>query len=202
MRFEMRFRAGDDVRALWLLALCVLIGGSFYVETQYQTAIGVSHERTETLYRETVADARIVREAASLHAIQQRAQTDLARVSHDTSLSGTTASLLSTLHGSAVTFDTRILEVQPGDAQSPAVPKSLRATPVTIRLRGKFRNILGFVEDLSHHATLISISDTEMAPANDSKYGAPEPQLDATIYATMYRLAVPDDKEPRVASAG
>lgn len=202
MKLEMRFRGGDDVRAVWLLALCVLIGGSFYVQTQYQTAIALSHERTETLYRETVTNARIVRQASSLHAIQQRAQADLARISHDTSLSGTTASLLFMLHGSAATFDTRILEVQPGSAPpTAAVPKSLQATAVTIRVRGKFRDILGFVEDLSHHATLISVSDTEMAPANDSENGAAEPQLDATIHATMYRLALPDAKELRVASA-
>lgn len=200
MKFEMRFRAGDDVRAVWLLALCVVLGGSFYVQTRYQTAIGGSHDRTETLYRETVANTRIVREAFSLHAIQERAQADLARVSHDTSLSGTTASLLSMLHGSAKKFDTRILQVQPGDNKGAS--HALQATTLTIRLRGKFRDILGFVEDLSHHATLISVTDTEMALANDSESGAPEPRLDATIHATMFRLTVPDDKEFRVASAG
>lgn len=198
----MRFRAGDDVWAVWLLALCVVIGGSYYVQTQYQTAIALSHERTEALYRETVADARIVREAASLHAIQQRAQADLTRVSHDTTLSGATASLLSVLQRSAATFDTHILQVQPGDAQAPSASRSLQATPLTIRVRGKFRDILGFVEDLSHHATLISVSDTEMAPAVDSENGAGELRLDATIHATMYRLAPPDGKELRVASAG
>lgn len=198
----MRFRAGDDVRAIWLFALCVLIGGSFYVQTQYQTAITLSHERTETLYRETVANMRIVRQAAGLHAIQIRAQADLARVSHDSSLSGTTARLLFMLHGSAAAFDTHILEVRPGDAQPSAPGKSLRATALTIRVRGKFRDILGFIEDLSHHATLISVSDTEMAPANDTEDGAMELRLDATIHAIMYRLTAPSDKELRVASAG
>lgn len=197
----MRFRAGDDVRVVWLVALCVLIAGSFYVQTQYQTAIALSHDRTETLYRETVANARIVGEAAGLHAVQQRAQADLARISRETSLSGATANLLFTLHGSAALFDTQILAVQPGEAQPSVAIKSLPATAITIRVRGRFRDILGFVEDLSHHATLISVSDTEMAPANDSEKDAAEPRLVATIHATMYRLVLPRDKELRVAPA-
>lgn len=196
------FRAGDDVRLLWLLALFVLIGGSVYLQTQYQTAIGLSHQRTETLYRETVADERIIREAASLHAIQQRARDDLARVSQDGSLPGTTASLLSTLHHSAAAFNARVLEVQPGDTKIPTAASPLRATYLTIRIRATFRNILRFVENLSHHSTLISISDTEMVPANDWKRRSGELRLDATIHATMYRVALPAGKESGIAPAG
>ncbi|HET9097474.1 MAG TPA: hypothetical protein VFN37_12485 [Candidatus Baltobacteraceae bacterium] len=180
----------------------MLIGGSLYVQTQYQPAIALSRERTETLYRETVANMRVVRQAAGLHALQLRAQADLARVSHDSSLSGATASLLFMLHGSAATFDTHILEVRPGDAQPSASGESLPATALTIRVRGKFGDILAFIEDLSHHATLISVSDTEMAPAADSEKSAMEPRLDATIHATMYRLILPGGKELHRASAG
>lgn len=201
MKLEMRFRAGDDVRALWLLALCVVIAGSYYVQTRYQTAIAASHERTETMYRQTVADMRIAREAASLQAIQTRAKADLARVSHDTSLSGTTASLLAMLHSSANKFTTRVLAIQPGISPPAAATGALRATALTIRVRGEFRDILGFVEDLSHHATLISVSDTEMALATGEESREGEPRLEATIHATLYRLALPDDKEVRVASA-
>lgn len=208
MKLEMRLRAGDDIRAVWLLAFCILVGGSYYVQTRCQTAIGASHDRTEALYRRTVADARIIRQSVRLRRIQTRAIADLTQVSRDTSLSGTTAQLLSILHASAQTFHTRILELQPGNAQA-AEPqnddnlagKALRATSLTIRVQGKFRNILGFVEDLSHHATLVNVSDTEMALATDES-GEGEPRLDATIHATLYRLAMPDDKELRLASAG
>jgi hypothetical protein len=201
MKAVIGFRAGDDVRLLWLLALFVLVGGSVYLQTQYQTAIGLSRQRTETLYRETVADERIVREAASLHAIQQRARDDLARVSQDASLAGTTATLLSTLHRSGAAFDARVLEVQPGDTKLPAGASPLRATALTIRIRATFRNILRFVENLSHHSTLISVSDTEMVPANGSKNRAGELRLDATIHATMYRVAIPGGKESGIAPA-
>lgn len=209
MKFELRFRAGDDVRLLWIAALCVLIGGAYYVQTHYQVAIGASHDRTELLYRQTVANVRIAAESASLRAIESRAESDLTRVSHDSSLSASTASLLSTLNASAKTFDTRIVELRSGDvmpAQSgekddTLTAKALQATPVTIRVRGKFGDILRFVEDLSHHATLINVSDTEMTVANDDEIKSPEPRLDATVHATMYRLVMQGGKELRVASA-
>lgn len=201
MNLEMRLRPGDDVRFLWLLTICVLIAGSYYVQTRYQTAIAASHDQTDTMYRQTVADMRIVREAASLRAIRARARADLARVSHDSSLSGTTADLLSMLHSSANTYATRVLAIQPDTGSTAAATGSLRATILTIRVRGKFRDILAFVEDLSHHATLIKVSDTEMALAAQDEHGTDGPHLEATIHATLYRLAIPDDKEVRVASA-
>lgn len=195
----MRLRPGGDVRAVWLLTLCVLAGGSYYVQERYQAVITASYQNDEKLYRGTVANVRIVREAAILHAVQRQAQADLTRLSHDSSLSGTTASMLLMLHSSAKAFDTRILEVRPGDTQT-TKGDALEATPVTIRVRGKFRNILALIEDLPHHQTLVSVSDTEMAIAGEGDSGMPEPTLDATVHATMYRLTTADDKEPRVAA--
>ncbi len=195
----MRFRSGDEVRALWLLAIGVLLCGSVYVQLRYQTAIGAAHNRTELLYRETVADTRIAGEAGSLDRIQARAERDLSRLPQEPSLSAATANLLDTLHGSANAFGTTVLELQP--SQSQAATQGLQAVPITIHVRGKFRNILTFVEDLSHHATLIRVSDTEMAVSNDASSSDAEPRLDATIHATLYRLRMPP-KEVRVATAG
>lgn len=207
MKPELRVRPGDDVRALWLIACCLLIGGSFYVHMRYGTAISASHARTETFYRETVAAQRIIREAAGLRMIQRRAERDLARVSHDTSLSGTTASLLEALHSSANRFDARVLAVQPEGAPSSAgknaagADAALQAISLTIRVRAKFRDVLGFVENLSHHATLVNVSDTEMSLAAGGDPGAAEPQLDATIHATLYRLEMPGGRKIHLARA-
>lgn len=199
MNLEMRFRASDDVRALWLLAIGVLLCGSVCVQLRFQTAIRAAHDRTELLYRQTVADTRIIGQASSLHRIQAQAERDLARVSREPSLSAVTANLLDTLHGSATAFHTTVLELQPAQAQAAA--QELQAVPITIRVRGRFRNILQFVEDLSHHATLVRVSDTEMAVSNDAGPSEAEPRLDATIHATLYRLTMPP-KEVRVATAG
>lgn len=204
MKFETRFRPGDDVRALWLLVIAIVATGWFLVQTRYESAIAASHSQTELIYRQTVADARIVRQASELRQIQAHALSDLARVSHDSSLSSSTANLLATLHASAKRFGTKVTGVlpvgdsAPVDASGKADP--LESTSLTIHIRGKFRDILGFVEDLSHHATLIRVSDTEMA-LDDTAGPDTEPSLDATVHATLYRLQLADDKEIRLASA-
>lgn len=199
MNLEMRFRPGDDVRAVWLLVLAILLVGSYYVQTRYQSAISVANERTETLYRRTMANTRLVHEAAHLRAVERQAEADLMRVSRNVSLSQTTADLLTTLHNSAQTFHTRIVELQPGTTT--IENGTLESTVLTIRTIGKFRNVLQFVEDLSHHATLISVSDTEMSLTNGGEKNAAEPHLSATIHAVLYRLQIKAAKETRIASA-
>lgn len=199
MKLELRSRPGDDVRALWLLAALVLCAGSFSIRTHYQRAISAANDRTESLYRQTVADMRIVQQSRRLHAIERQALDDLMRVSHDTSISASTANLLGTLQESARTYDTRIEELQPQSAQ--AETGALRATPWNIRVSGTFKNILAFVEDLSHHATLIRVTDTEIALAGNAQRDSAQPHLDATIHATLYRLQMPMLKELQDASA-
>lgn len=196
----MRLRAGDDVRALWFAAIAVLIGGSLYLHATYDRGIAASYARSQALYRETVADRRIVRSAGRLKALQRRAQDDLRRVSHDSSMSSTTAKLLSTLERSAKTFHARILEIEPANAQAEA-NKALEATGLTIRVSGAFRDLLRFVEDLSHHATLVSVSDTQLSLAGHGQTQAADPRLEAVIHATLYRLRMPGEKEDSRAAA-
>lgn len=208
MTVGLRVRPGHDVRIVWLCALCVLLGGASYVQTRYQTAIHAAQERTETLYRQTVADERTIRAAAGLRAVQARAQDDLAHLSQTASLSATTAALLSELDQSAHRFDSQVTGLEPGAVQPSPDTKDrargggeLRATALTIHVRGRFRSLLQFVEDLSHHSTLIRVSDTEMALAAGAGSEGSEPHLDATIHAIIYRLLVPKRAEYRIASA-
>lgn len=204
MKFDAYFRPGDEVRALWLLVAAILIAGSLYVHNRYQTAIAYSYDRSEVLYRDTVADNRIIAQAVVLTRLKRRAQADLVRVAHETTLSASTANLLSTLHASAARFSTRITAVQPGETTvseaSQGLP-ALQGSPLTIRLRGRFRDTLRFVEDLSHHSTLISVLDTGMSLAHDAGTDTSQPLLDATVHATLYRLRLPEEREASLAAA-
>jgi Tfp pilus assembly protein PilO len=186
MTFDIRVRAGDDVRALWLLAAAIVLGGMAFLHARYENAISASFARTESLYRETAATARLIRQAPRLETLYRQARGDLSRVSREVSLPAATANLLATLYASSRTLHTQVVDVEPG--VTPNTPDELQATPLTIRVSGTFRNILRFVEDLSEHATLVSVSDTELALASGSQRAAIEPQLDATIHATLYRL--------------
>jgi Tfp pilus assembly protein PilO len=182
-----------DVRAVWLFALCVFFGGGVYVVMGYERAIAASYDRTAALYRQTTVATRLIRESAHIRGIERQARTELARISHDSSSSETTAQLLATLQSAARTFATPIVLLHPEPVQ--ASPGPLQATPLTIHISGTFRNILRFVEDLSHHATLMDVSDTEIALTHSAQNNAAQPLLEATIHATLYRLQLPRTKE-------
>lgn len=199
MNLRLQLRTGDDVRALWALAIAVLIGGSLYLHHTYERRIAASYARSQDLYADTVADTRMVRSADRLKALQKRVEEDIRRISRDRSMSSTTVKLLSSLERSAKTFHTRILEIEPGAAQA-APNKALEATGLTIRVSGAFRDLLHFVEDLSHHATLVSVGDTELSLGGRGETEAADPRLEAVIHATLYRLRLPGEKEDTRAS--
>lgn len=205
------YRSGDDARALWFSALLTFVLGCYLIETKYQRAIAGAHGTTEALYNQTVANERTVAQASSLRRLQQRALTDLRQISVDRPLWATTAQLLVTLENSAGKYDVAVVGVEPGQAQasSPTAEPNgaaqrtstdrwLLQTDVGIRVRGRFRNVLRFIENLSHERTLIRAGDTELALARAGDR-SDEPVLAATIHATLYRVQLPHGEE-RVAT--
>lgn len=198
MKVRLRFRVGDGARALWFLAAIILGLGAYLIETRYQSAIVQAHARTESLYRETVANRRIIAQASALRRIQNVVGNDLRHVSQEQSISMTTAALLLTLQRSALQHRIVILGVEPG--RSGDTDTRLPQTDLMLRVEGGFRDILGFVEDLPHHRTLISVTDTQLSLAQGSNDAAGAPKLDATIRAVLYRLRLPAEEVAHVAA--
>ena len=198
MKVRLRFRAGDEVRALWFLAVIILGLGSYLIETRYQFAIVQAHVKTESLYRETVANRRTIAQASALRHIQKVVENDLRSISQEQSISMTTAAMLITLQRSALQHHMVILGVEPG--KSGHTDTRLLQTDLTLRVEGGFQAILGFIEDLPHQRTLISVTDTQLALAQGSNDTAGAPKLDATIHAALYRL-LPAEEVPNAAAA-
>lgn len=187
-----------DIRLFWTLTTLLLFGSVFAVESTYRREIESSRAATETLYRSTVHNEQLIGRAAELRAAQAVAEADLQRISTERSLSAATASLISTLEDAATRDHAQIAGLDPGRTTR---EDRLLATDLTLRVRGKFRNVVSFVEDISQHAVLLKVSNTELAVASQPE-GAPEPKLDATVHATLYRLnGAGTTGERRIASA-
>jgi hypothetical protein len=203
VKFRLERRSGDDVRAIWLVAFLAAGFGWYFIEARFEHAIRDTQARTESMYRRMVVNERIVQQSQMLSRVQATALSDLRRVSHETSLSATTAQLILALDSSAKRNGTPVTAVEPEAVQPRAVARqqdsSLSATGLTIKAHGKFRGLLRFIEDLTHHATLLSVSDTQLEVANGEQERA-EPKLDATIHATLYRLHIPPQLEKPVAT--
>lgn len=186
MSIRLQRRPGDDVRAIWFLAVIVLVAAGYFVVDHFERAIAASHDRTESFYRRMVSNERIVQEAKVLSRIRDVARRDLAQVSHERSLPGTSASLILLLAKSAAYHRISVTGIEPGAATADVV-SGLAAGGLTIKLRGRFSDLLQFVADLSRHECLVSVSQTEMA-VSSGKAIAGAPLLDATVHATLYRL--------------
>lgn len=193
MSLRLELRDGDDVRCVWLASILVLVCGAWVLNARYERSITSVHQRTEYLYRETVANTRTISQAAVLHAVERQARQDIGRISHERSLSTTTAELLDMLHRSSKDYHTQVLGIVPTAVSATPVQGAeesgdLFATHLTIRVGGSFKNILLFVENLSRQSTLLDVADTELALAGGADQISGEPHLEATIHATLYRL--------------
>lgn len=172
------------VRILWALSAAILISGVYRLQTHYERAIDASKTTIETLYRNTTRNQNVVAHATLLRAAQTAAEHDLHRISREHSLATVTASLLVTLQESARRCRVQVLALQPGTTTA---EDRLIATSLSLRMSGTFGDLITFLQDISRHADIISVSRTDLALSTQSD-GEKDPRLDATIHATLYRL--------------
>ncbi len=196
----------SDAGALWLTAFIIFLGGSYVVETQCREAIGQSAARSQALYERTVSNERTIAEAPSLRRLQATVEGDVRHLSRDVSLSITTAQLLAMLQSTASIHHVEVIAVEPEQSRLPAISPApqtdetpwLEPEPVTVRVRGGFRDLLYFIEAISRQRTLLEIDDAQvqMDPAQ-SEAGS----LDADVHTTLYRLTLPTEEEHRIETA-
>lgn len=185
-------RVKPEIAAV-LIAACAAIAFILAVYVRYERTAALAYEQSERLYAEIQADRAIVAHAAGLQRMNVAAIADLHRISRETSLSLSTANVIEDLQASAMHDGAIIEAVEPGSAaQGPPLSKLAR-TPLTIRARGTFAQLLHFVSTLSSRATLVSVSDSSFALAQSANTTRGNPLLETTVHATLYRLpSVPE----------
>ncbi len=195
MKRHLPLRSGDDVRAMWFATVAIVAIGGYLVEARYEPAIAASRSSSEAFYRRMVAADRIVAQAGALQRVQRVVLERLSHVSSETSLSAGTAALITTLNHDAAADHLRVTGIDPAarapaNRADPIGDRRLLATPVAIRISGRFADLLRFTEGLSHNRTLVGVTDVQFALAQGGARTG-EPTLDATIHATLYRLHMP-----------
>jgi hypothetical protein len=197
-------RPGDDVRAVWVLAILILTAAAGLIQTRYEHRILLARDSCEMLYRRIAANDRIMQESGTLLRAQTVALNDLKDVPRETSLPKTMTELVAMLDSRARAHHIQVVELEPAAAQGVVAPdpghQALSATTVTIAVRGRFRDILQFTEDVPRHRTLLSIANTQMSLAAGEEQKA-QPELDATLHASVYRLHMPAVQEAQLAAA-
>lgn len=191
MRLRFERRAGDVVRALWMLAVCVLAAGLYLLQARYERAIAHSRGETQIFYNRMVANDRVVQRALRLRRLERAARADLAGVSRNASLAGVTAAFISHLEDCAAKDGVRVSLVQPASAQEvrpPAPTGGLVAQPLTITAGGRFPALVRFIAELSHQRTLLEITGTQFALHTRDASAQEKPMVDATIQAVLFAV--------------
>lgn len=203
MRLRFERRAGDGVRATWILTVCVLAAGLYLLQGRYERAIAHSRSETELFYGRIVANDRVIRQARRLSRLERAARADLAGVGRSASLAGVTAAFINHLEDCAAKNGVLIGTLQPASAQERPIaePQELVAEPLTITAAGRFPALVHFIADLSHQRTLLEITGTQFALRTREGSAPEKPVVDATIQAVLFRLAQPHVEGPPVAAA-
>lgn len=181
------------VRIIWILGAAIFLGiGVGLVWWPTSQTITVLKSQAKNLYDEANQNEADVRRAAELHSLAKRVSDEVRLLSGQESQSAVTAATLSLLNREARAFGIDVRSIVPAPASSPTPPvqgqsassSALEGTPVEIDVRGRFRDVLGFVSDLPRHNVLIDVSDLNLADDGDRSV---KPVLSAKIHATVFR---------------
>lgn len=177
----------NTMRALWTASALLAIGACWYVQHHFERRIARAQTSVESLYAMTSANERTVREAGRLRAARNAAEADLKRFGAGASLPSATAAVLEALERQARAHRATVAAVAPAAVTTSIRTPGLLAVPVTLRVRGQFRDLLAFLIDVSERTPLLEIRRTQLAPSGKRRTRV-EPMLDAVIDAMMYRF--------------
>lgn len=177
----------NGTRAFWAAAVLCAAGAGWYVQQHFERRIAQAQTAVESLYAMTSANERTIQEEERLRAARDAAERDLKRFGAAASLPSATAAVLEAFERQARAHRATVAAVTPAVAAPSMQTTGLLAMPVTVRVRGHFRDLLALLIDMSERTPLVEIRRTQLAPSGKPGSGV-EPVLDAAIDVTMYRF--------------
>lgn len=177
-------------RILWGVVVLVSALGYEVTIAPLQRAIVQTQQYASQLYHRANANEAVARRAPALEAARRRIAGDVARLEGVTQ-AGETASMLLLFAREAARYHVAIRAIATDDMSSAdASPKSaarsaLEAQPLTLTLRGTFRDIVPLLADLPNHDVLLEIRDAQLHVVPSTRSAI---VLDATVAAALYRF--------------
>lgn len=176
---------------LWYLAAVLLAGGLCVLNLRYEAPIRAAEIHSEQMYRESRQNEMLLAQASSLSHLRQTLFERLQRYGGNASPSGNDAQFIGILDTCAKRMHVQISLVQPDPAAhmmkraDPGSP-ALTSTSATIGIRGRFADVLHFVQALSHQRTAVEVRRVSIARRRERR-GA-DKTLEATIAVVLYRF--------------
>ncbi len=190
-------KKGLDVRAwgriTWLLTALMLFGvGIGLVWWPASRTVADLRAQAKSAYDEANQNESDVRHAGQLHAVAAEISRDVGRLAPQDSRSAVMASTLRLLYATSRKLRIEVGAIVPRPVPTTAPLKqadyadveALTGTDLEIDLRGSFRNLLAFADDLPRHDVLIEVRDLNISQADVSNRSRPvlSAKLDATVF--------------------
>jgi uncharacterized membrane protein len=128
---------------------------------------------------------RIIASAGALQAARQRVERDVAALKAENTPAKASLGVLRLLQKEADARAVTVTGMSPGDS----------ARDISIGLRGRYRNVLAVVDDISRRDVLLDVTGTSIASATGSDG---ESLVNATLQATVYHNLADIEKEKNV----
>ncbi|HEX5275246.1 MAG TPA: type 4a pilus biogenesis protein PilO [Candidatus Rubrimentiphilum sp.] len=174
---------------MWLLAVFVFVFGVRAIAS-HESAIAKASVATEELTRRIESNYRTLAQAETLRRREQLAWDDLLKISGGQQPAISVAEFLRRLKDMAWRRRLSVVSIIPGDESTPSKPASraLAPLPITILVRGKFRSLVRFIQEITRQRTLTGVESVKLMLS--SIPSARTAGLDATIHVTLYRVIV------------
>lgn len=170
-----------SVLALFLYAAVLRPAGDRVARVRSQNA---------AIVRELAENAREKDDAAILHAQAAAMRRDVLRIAGAQDDASVTALALRTLATRSERYAARVVSVQPSvvaATRTPRIDDGLSRLPLSIRARGRFPDLLAFIENLSHQKPLIGVGSAQFT-VSSARPARRDPEVIATINVVVYRL--------------
>lgn len=183
----LRLRPVHRPRIIWLLAILAFLFGCRMVAAM-ESALSSTATATEQLQRRIDANDRVIAQAGALRRREQLARRDFMRIYSEERPAILVAEFLLSLQDVARRSHLSIVSVTPADdTVAPQIKKSaLLPLAVTVLIRGNFRAMVRFIQEITRQKPLTSLDSANIALSPDvSTHGG---ELAATIHLTLYRV--------------
>ncbi len=194
-------------RSFYLLSCAIVLAGYGLVVQPAERSIREVQIHSQELYDEANANELKIRRSAELELAARRVRSDIASLKGrpDSAI----ASALQLLNLEARRFNVNVRSVNPDANAAVASPSVdlVQAFAWNVSLRGRFRNIVAILADLSKHDVLLEVQDASLAATAQASAPAPSgssPVLEVTVRTIVYLPAAAGlisevDNAPRAA---
>ncbi|GAC1657089.1 MAG: hypothetical protein NVS9B12_09020 [Vulcanimicrobiaceae bacterium] len=174
-------------RFCWIAALGVVVCGYGIVTRHFERKIGSLTSVSLALSSETAGNQTRIAQGPKIRRLKRQLLASLRGVVFAGRQSNVDSLLLRDLEALGVKEAVQLLGVAPSSEKSPPAANTLfEEVPLNIALRGRFVQLLHFVQELPHQSVLVKIdrAQFELAKSRTNDYNAPlvEGKLRVIVY--------------------